>query len=751
MSNNIIFNVVRNGLTKGSSRILNLSGLTLKVHETGNRYYFLELPLAESVKIDDYLLTHHHLSINDEPVSKLDVKSDIHYTANFCSVNSKQYRLHVYFNNNGTMIAKPFLSELNSDGKYIPVPCEEQAEAFHCLARVNTVDILKQLMAEKNDMLQQCQQEYDRMDVEISNLCKEPLSNKKQILDLIQLQLEKIDQLESFTKFSFYSSDAWQIIGRRNFIVSLKNSLLLSKESVTEHNDNANCSSSSSSQSKPLEKDIKGKAKAKNSEPKPQTTGLEQILNSKESVLGTIENLYDELKRLQKQDDSKMAEALGILYAKLKEQELLILYSNDQVSIAVIQQLKSIMAEIEKFGTGTLMRLLLTNKLEEAKQLNSFYRLVPVIIVAFALHKNNADLLSFLLVNRIADIKMTNLCVEQKEYNSLVDYCFSTNKLDLLMVAIEHQASLLEIDTRSGLPFMAQLLLSQNHPLSPVLKHKNFTDDREICLYKNLKKILMMCVASRQGDQSKIKEIEQLIVICNEKIASAKMDSPERKAATNKVIGELREMLDDDLVDRLLADPDVNALQACIKNKSLSLLANASKTVCATARALQMDRMGEFAKELKKLQFLKPEISFVEMKEATIQQQLMRLKIVDLRIALKDIQDLLIQTPVFFKRSVPRDVKQLISKQTHLIAEIKRLEALTGPGSVQIPSFNLFDRENDIGTVKLSIAEMERLADIERAKLAGKLFHSLFPTLQQQQQQQQPQESLHGAIPDNKL
>jgi hypothetical protein len=144
-------------------------------------------------------------------------------------------------------------------------------------------------------------------------------------------------------------------------------------------------------------------------------------------------------------------------------------------------------------------------------------------MIQLALVRNNVGLLGFLSEKGIIPPDYNHFSVKDTQYSSMFDYYFK--QADLLkgtpkaaeMVAnfkelVKNGLSLLEIDSTSGLPFAAVLLLDPKHPLRPALKGKENLITNNPIFLKKLNQVFRAIAdqtACSQENKEKIKLLTQ--------------------------------------------------------------------------------------------------------------------------------------------------------------------------------------------------------------------------------------------------
>lgn len=662
MPKNILFNLISISRQNNGSTNRPYQNAQLKTHLQGGQYYFFPLGLpSQKVNIDHFELYEHHLSVNESPVTTLDCMSDLHYTAFFKGKGNCRYRLHVYFNNNAEIIAKPYFSECNFDGSFKPVACSVYSEVFACLAKQHTQTLLIKLVEAKNNELASYKKAYNEVDLTLSTLCMDPLKNKDMIIDLISRQIGMIESIESLTQFSTRSSELSELVGRKHLLRILGRSILTAKPEVSPPASES--SSSSAPPTLPATKPL-----AKNKAPA-QKTALQEKQENLPEELEHLENNYAQLLKLPSSNCSDSRRLLADLHPKLWELEFKLRHFAEP-EFAMIRRFEKLKKEVEKNAKLQLLNLLLTGKFNEAKELASFYTLIPENTALLALQRDNKALFEFLLKNNIVDARISQFEIKEVNYHSLLDFCFSNQKLDLLKVLLNHKVSLLEINPKTNLPFATELVNNPNHPLYPALQQAN--THAEQLMYSRLERILHLCLPTTSNRTL----CEKALQFCQTQKIKLQFNTIEQLEAMSKlekeIFGDTGEY---ELVKQVFQDPHVQFLVECTMERKeffYSLVPPKNKGSIEKVKG-NKDLMQEEIQTV--TESTGTEMDFDSAKFMILQYLRMGYRIMELNIEMAMLQTAqgTASTITFYGSKPPSHLAKMINRRNEICAEMKRL------------------------------------------------------------------------------
>ena len=686
MSKNALYNVINAEIASQLTNIPGAESLFQLTHRLGSKYFLFKLPFEDNMRVGDFTLIEHHLSVYDKPLGKLDLKSQTHYTACFKDASYNVYRLHVYFDSNDDLVGRPLLSKLVSDDIYEPVNCQENEEVFLVSARFSTKALFGYLREVQNRLINTHQEEYDVLEKEASLLSQNLVKNKEEYLYKVGRLIETLDQIIN------YSNSTQIPLGKRTFLVRLRKSverLEVTAPVVKSEKLKARGKSEKSKARLKGEIEVKSPLALHSNSFFPanlSSSGKPNKSRSKLEISEAINALSLDFEKCKRLEDKALIRSIEALYSELREKEVGIDFEYYTASTKDIQELQTLKKGIETLAKGLLQKLLITGKYEEAKKLNLFYSILPNDIIQLALLLNKANLLNFLIENQIVNINYKYFTIKGVKYSSLVDYCFkeSTNKqskADCLAVLVQHGASLMELDSSNGLPFAATLLLQPDHPLNKVLKSTTINNP---LFYMQLNQVLLVVRLSCTEELRE--QINILIETNRKKIGALNFYTALGGSSTIKLVEEfssqdresLCEGLVEELVEKFQSDQDINAMNSRVAQrvseflvqlpkKEQSAVSREFKTRFAAATDISILRKA--LTTIKDLDLLPP---FEDVKSQTLGRLLTVLSIVDRREELIEVQRTIKSIPP--RGAKPsREQKRLYLRQKELLQELKML------------------------------------------------------------------------------
>jgi predicted nucleotidyltransferase len=551
MSKNILYSLITRKyevIKAGAVR----SGIKLiqKTHSKGTPYYFFDLPKDVEI-VGDYTLDNHHMSVFAESNGYLDGKSQYHYTAYMKDKEGNSFRLHVYFNPQDGYVSVPLLCRVTSDGQYIPVAGrDDHHEAFKALAHFSIDKLIAQLRKDQKELVTKLKQEYEVLEKEATELSKNLELNKEAYKDNIDLQIAKLEELSTYTNTD-------PILANRVYLDKLKKSPELKTSSLRSGRleSKENKESKTTKISSVVETEVA--ASESDSRVVKKHSGLEK----------QIAELHKQFEQLKALKGEQLSEAITGIDIRLCALEI------EGVLLKDLHELRAIRRQLDDKASSTLKSLLGLGKYTEATLLAPFYHLVPDTLIQLALQQNMGGLLNFLLVKKIIPADYNYFIIKDKHYTSLVDYYFKQSqssqeapKLAKMVacfdVLIKNGLSLMEIDSVTGLPFAAVLMLDPKHPLSAALKvNENITTNNPTFL-KHLNQVLRVIAAQPACSQENKGKIKLLTLRNQQKIVSLQnANNPLMTISIdlmeNEYTSQVKQILGLDLKEELDADPGI--------------------------------------------------------------------------------------------------------------------------------------------------------------------------------------------------
>ena len=145
--------------------------------------------------VDDYIITEHHLSIYEGPITKTDAMSQYHYTAYLDDTNRKHYRLHVYFDINDHYVGDPHCAEILPGNSSASIDCQDNYYAFQSLAYLSTYQLVAYLRKQQRVEVQCLIKQHHTLEGLAVNLSKNLTQNKKNYLLTIEQAYRYIENI----------------------------------------------------------------------------------------------------------------------------------------------------------------------------------------------------------------------------------------------------------------------------------------------------------------------------------------------------------------------------------------------------------------------------------------------------------------------------------------------------------------------------------------------------------------------------
>ncbi len=639
------------------------------------------------------------MSVYEKPLGRLDLQSQYHYTAYF-EHGDDIYRLHVYFNANDAFVSQPLLSKVVSDSDFIPVACDENVAAFDLLADSATINLVKYLRAVQKEHIEKLNALYDELDTQLVTLSENIYANKSKYIAILQSQIEILRDLKH------YDSDPYKVSRRIKWLSTTQKHIELLKppvnipvnKPVTGQATNGTVESNKNSASS--RKNRGHQVTYFKEHPKSQPKQIE-----KANFSDVIQKLSQKHASYLKIEDDLLIDLIQPLYSELNEAEWVLESAHQyHVTFDDLKNMKAIRTKIEQMGISLLQRLLVKGCFSDAPKLAVFYRLMPESMALLALQANNIPLLDFLLKNKIIPINFKHFNIANTEYASMVGYCFNnitTNKdiealLDILII---NGASLLDLEPSSGLPYAAILLLNQQHPLYGVLNKNASLTLNNPMFYKQLNQVLGV-IAAKQAISSDLKRKVKELIGTN--LTRIELLKHHVDINDNKTSESLEETLGEEMVRRIMGDPDIRYYKAKIEQQVASLLPKLPMKQRKNFSRIVTLNFEVVSHAVDKIQCFDEVPSFEEIKSETIKQQMLTLELVDLRKEHLDIQKKQ-QSVCHYHRRPPKEFKKAIAREREIVQRAEEICDLLDKPYASI---------NELSSVVPKIAEgMNRFID----------------------------------------
>jgi len=655
---NKLFHVIQTAASEGQLR-----DVSLRTNKEYENYYFFALAVdSNPTHVGDYQLTDHHLSVFEEHAEGADAESQYHYTAYFTDFSEQKFRLHVHYDARDRRLVRLYFSVVTEDGTYEDVVCEEHEVAFQLLAEgqgKQQVFVLRELQSAQ---VKKLEKECFVLEQQCDAISGSWRDNRHNYSDALNRLIQKLDELCSFTHNTRFHTEKIKYLHQlqQAVINSAKNPEKTETAAVVQERPEKKFQA------------LSQLGQFKVSTPKP----VEQ-----KPFLGAevqkLDALCNSLKTQSNQD-------INTLYQKIKELVLEVDFNKYCVEPEDINALHALKVKVEKFGAALLKKSLVLEHYEQASQLSSFYSLLDDVMVPVALAGKNSRLLKFLLSNGMCSVHTKNISVKGTVYASAVDFCFKNADgkdndamLDCLDVLLQHEASLMEIDEVSGLPFAAMLLSDFKNPLKFVLNRHDAKILRDPMFYKKLNQALLLITSQTDCSAHKKKQIEQLIKLTKESIhclnssnLSGSILFRELFKHTEQTAKIAKNVLGEDIVQKLIADSTISLKISHVGGRVAKLIPQLTKgEQIAINKAMKLNKE-DLIKEIT-LSFETP--TFDEVRQEMLRQISNRLDFLDLREELLEVQKEIAQPKKLYNKKQIKKLQRLADREKELIDKINQL------------------------------------------------------------------------------
>jgi len=464
----------------------------LKTNTSSNnsRYYLLPLrQKKESVILGsgkELKLQNHHISVYEETVTDNFYLSPYHYTAEYKSGNVI-YRLHVYFNLNGSPSSSAELKMKNGENYSNFKISSEDQEIFISLAINNSQDLMRRLFNEVNRLKKSL---YEKL-----NSSKDINEKLRIIEQLVQYDPRKRNHLSHVKKQLFINI----AIEKKRFKDRVSP---IVHEDRNEHNNfnslNVELESSGSSHdSDKTDKRRDKKIKFQNE--------LDEFFKNEE-VIGKL--ILDGI-------DENNIDKFYNLFQQTSQYYLLL--EDFKIDESYELKLGELSDFCEKNIAAIVLNLLLLGKYKLAKYFKNYYEDIFENIFNVSLSTDNSDLLDHILKNYPVDINNLRTSEKLGSENPLV-YCYKNNKLNTLYTLINNKASILISSGDNELP-LAFHLLNYYPGIYYSFIYKNFEGVKFFNVFSNL---LNIYIKNKEAkiDRDLLDKIEKIKVRISKDIAN---------------------------------------------------------------------------------------------------------------------------------------------------------------------------------------------------------------------------------------
>ena len=681
MSKNVLFNLINNKIFKKGD-IPGGAKLSLRTHSEGTDYFFFELPINE-MNVEGFTLTNHHLSVFKESSGPIDGKSQYHYTAFIKNKAGHDFRLHIYYNSHDGYVSEPFLSSVSAEGIFTPIAdCEEHHPAFKALAQLSINDLVKHLRKTQKDTIKILEGEYDRLETIATGLSVDIEINKIAYLAILDEQIAILEELNS------YSNKVHPLSGNLRYLKNFKR--VLESETVLssvrlERKEAKYEKTTAKEESEQLQKSPLSKEVVPAQQVADTILVDGRAVKEKSRLDQDVSVLKEQITQLKSLKGDALVDSVAEFFKKLVELELEVDAGVCNASLKNMHDLRALSTSIHERGVKTLQHLLILGKFTAVAKLSPFYNLLPDTIIDFALTHNKSELLDFLIKNKIVSLDYNNFTIKEKQYTSLVDYYFkqasTTVKaeqlvlvVDCLDVLIKNGMSLMEIDSITGLPYAANLLLDSKHPLREVLERNTALTTNNPMFYKQLNQVLRVIAAQPTFLTARKEQIQQLI----DKNKLNTLFLPRKGASQAVSIIDLNKSfyakaegkLGKELLDKITTDPDIKKINADLTRRVNLLLPKLPAKVRPMINRGSQENYDKLTKSLDAITSLDMFPTFESFKEQVLAGQRKTSRSIDLLEELIDVQSQIKKITSSYNGKPNRKQRKLLKRQEEIRAEL---------------------------------------------------------------------------------
>lgn len=561
MPKNSLYTVINEFYIKKRTPLVG-TRLISRTDKNGDKYFLFELPMEESATIiDDYTLQSHHLSVYEIG------KTQYHYTAFFYDSLEREYCLHLHYNTKDNYASKPLLSKISAEGISELIDSQENEAAFKGLADDCIKHLVPQLRDGQQTIETNIQSQYDALEPIAIALSKDLIKNKASYLSVISRQVLILEELITYSNPNHY------LLGLIIYLKKLKYALE-KPEPVTA------ATVAKVAESKRREQKLTSREQVQFFSASSSSSSSQHSITPKKSIAELNEFIQDlefklnELKKSKNKITQTSIDLITNYFELLIEKEMQIDVGAYEFSAQTLQDLHRLKLDIESLGKKIIERLLLNERYDDVKKLTCFYHLIASTLMPSALLNNNPRLIHFLLSNKIISPHYKNFTLQGTYYNSIAHYYFrraprERNTIDCVDLFIKNGLSLLALDKKSGLPFIAiLLLLPSRHPYKRLIEQNKEATINNLMFLKQLNSILKGFMANPRYSSTLKTKIAWLIPDLDLRINALSLKSSKALALSD----DLAKLADDvdsannaflgeELLEQLRTDPELIALK----------------------------------------------------------------------------------------------------------------------------------------------------------------------------------------------
>lgn len=528
----------------------NLSGQCFQLNQNleGRQYILYNLPLLPTTLIlktekGSFYLKSHHVSFYEFQDDHDPRLSQYHYTAYFNDQDSKEYQLHVYFNQNDQLTTEPVFSFRNETNQYSNMTVDNKfSENLIWLAIDKSFAIIAELRKQQQDGLLVFEKDYAALERQLEDFSIDLATHYEVYQTLLQETLQVLQYLADY-----HDNSQYEVL--LNLFKKIEKSLAIQKTTLVEQNvmDDESISDSDTLSSITITKKLHHESKIKE-----KSQLLQAAVTAKDLLLSSKNDVYD----------NQVTRFLAF-HDRLADLLLLATHENSEMSSDDLQHIQSLMSIKSSKAKELLIELLLKNQFELAYHLRQFANLIPDNCFRIALMKGNARLLDFLLTHKHFAINTFIV----RDNLSPVLFCFLKNneevpQVDCLSVLIKHHASIF-IAAPDGLPVAHHIFNNSNHPLRKALIDNTATALGRKSFYQSLVNSIECYLANHSVEDS----VKNILLFSMETYKIAMTDLPGQHSVihdkaiqkTQSTVCKIASHFSQEELNAVKADRDVTA------------------------------------------------------------------------------------------------------------------------------------------------------------------------------------------------
>lgn len=656
MVQNTLFNYISYSSNLDRNNNTKRSSFELKSNTKGAAYYLKQLE-KDMIKICDYTLLEHHISVYEKENNFL--FGQHHYTAVFEDETGINYKLHVYFDANDSLTADPVFSIYNKQTqKYERIDASVPYDDFTLLAQSYIEPIMSELREKQKQTIQLLEQKYKQLEKNACSISETPGNNRSKFLASLTKIQEVLANIIPLVKHNHYEPI-------NQFISNLK-------KNVEQTPDTP----SSEQMKKPKENSVNSSKNTHNKHTLFQKSRSKTTKSQKDILYFAFDKEFSAISNtfsgLNDNNDESKSKILADLYAR--SNGLLISAEIETVDFSALKKLKSLNGQIQKAGEEQLRTVLKNGDFSSAQHLSAFHYLLTGNYLNEALQSRNHALLNFLLSTGNFSINNQPLNINTIRYPSAVHYCFSYDSkkkpmAECLDVLIKNGASLHVMVGEAHVPLAHILLSTADHPLMKALDSNRVLTLNSISFYKRLMRDLEHYRKINQLDESQSQQLDTWFINYAEAIKKIEL-MPDCSKPIGKNLDEKQVAYSEKIagthigqfIKQLQTDPEIKSLSSTFLNNFnnyMSTLAHSQKTQVALNGMKILENMEGALLAACNTELL----TFELVRHASITYLKDSINMVENRRLLSEIQEQLrVQRPGRAQKKMATQQKELIDK-----------------------------------------------------------------------------------------